>query len=107
MKYIDADRLREAIDAQRQKMVYALYENTEGDEKGIRLKGMHDAFVDSLALIDKIQQEPLGSPLCGVVYNDSEHLPGLIVDSAQFHDRLKGFPDGAKVDIFIIAKEDK
>lgn len=54
-----------------------------------------------------LQQEPLGSPLCGVVYNDSEHLAGLIVDSAQLYDRLKVFPDGAKVDIFIIAKEDK
>jgi hypothetical protein len=51
--------------------------------------------------------DQLGAPLHGRVWNDGEHLPGLVVDSAQLQDHLKGFPDGAKVDIFIIAKEDK
>lgn len=53
--YIDADRLREAIDAQRQKMVITLYE-IEDDKMEIRVKGMHDAFVDSLAIIDSLLQ---------------------------------------------------
>lgn len=53
------------------------------------------------------EQEQLGAPLHGRVCSDGGHVPGLIVDSAQFHDHLKGFPDNTDVDIFIIAKEDK
>lgn len=54
-----------------------------------------------------LQQDQLGAPIGGVVLNDGEHLPGLVVDSAQLRDRLKEYPDDTDVDIFIIAKEDK
>lgn len=105
-KYIDADRLREAIDAQRQRMVYALYEVRKGSKEEIRVKGMHDAFVDQLALIDSLQQEQPEAP----VYGEVHHVLNchyLATDDAQLCARLREFPEGAKVDIFIIAKEDE
>ena len=71
------------------------------------LLGKRTAFEIALELIDSIQKEQLGAPIRGVVCNDGGLVPGLIVDSAQFHDYLKGFPDNTDVDIFIIAKEDK
>lgn len=56
-KYLDADRLLAAIEAQRQKMVNTLHESQEGSEIKIRVKGMHDAYVDSLGFIVSLQQE--------------------------------------------------
>ena len=110
MKYIDADKLIAEIERR-------MTENCKLAEKA---KCFGDRAVednDILALIESFQQEQPqvadaskmeqpGAPICGEVLNDGEHLPGLTVDSAQLHDRLKGFPDGTDVYIFIVAKEE-
>ena len=46
------DQIRAEIDARRQNMVYELYGLPEDGEKYIRVKGMHDAYVDMLTYIE-------------------------------------------------------
>ena len=53
------DQIRAEIDARRQNMVYELYGLPEDGEKYIRVKGMHDAYVDMLTYIDHLPEQPV------------------------------------------------
>lgn len=55
---------------------------------------------------NSLQQEQLGAPVDGEVHHvlDCHYLA---TDNTQLCARLREFPEGAKVNIFIIAKEDE
>lgn len=117
MKYINADKLIAEVERRKEKWLAELRLIRKGKDKAMYAAGKSSGYTEFLSLIDSLQQEQPqvadaskmeqpGAPICGEVLNDGEHLPGLTVDSAQLHDRLKGFPDGTDVYIFIVAKEE-
>lgn len=53
------EQIRAEIDARRQNMVYELYGLLDDSEKYIRVKGMHDAYVDMLTYIDHLPEQPV------------------------------------------------
>lgn len=53
------ETIRAEVDARRQNMVYELYQLPDESEKYIRLKGMHDAYVDMLTYLDHLPEQPV------------------------------------------------
>ena len=107
-KYIDAARLR----AELEKRLKNIRDYMNGN--GVRYKspryyearGKESACDALLSIITSLQQEQMKMPVDGEVHHVL-NCHYISTDNTQLCERLREFPEGAKVDIFIFAKEDK
>lgn len=72
----------------------------------LTLLGKRTAFEIAIKLVDSLQKEQPEAPVDGEVHHVL-NCHYLTTDDVQLSARLREFPEGAKVDIFIIAKKDK
>ena len=116
MKHIGADRLKAEIKRLQQQNDTS--EDKDYPQYELDVACGYDMACDKiLKLIDSLQQEQPrfadasktkqpGAPVDGEVHHVL-NCHYLSTDNTQLCERLREFPEGAKVDIFIFAKEDK
>lgn len=101
--YIDADRLKAEIEEQ---MEDVKRHSDLGESDDLYYDGRRSILVMLRSFIDYLQQEQPEAPVDGEVHHVL-NCHYLSTDNTQLCARLRKFPEGAKVNIFIIAKEDE
>lgn len=104
-KYIDAEKLIAEIEWRR-KICADIAADERNKEVAEYYRGMEVTHKEISSLITSLQQEQPEAPVDGEVHHVL-NCHYLSTDNAQLCARLREFLEGAKVDIFIIAKEDE